>query len=541
MEVIHDFWRDRTTQSEASPDTAIQALAAETIVEPPTLPPLYANAEGEGVPDMGADGVPAPWQRRQRRRMSLSSASAGPVTPAATANDEAGTDTPPAEGSVSRLAYLRARLAANAARRRMTKRATFVRRALMLTNVVGQRWSSHRLHQIPTHLSQVAVHGVICLLSFWGLGLGALVGGSDCVAMDLSPAACRCVSFNSQGLRRASGQTSPRPGKVTSIVDCMHFHCRYNDAFCHACTLNIGSSLFHSSTYALIFRPHAAMGTSKASKRRQANRPGRRERAADRGDRPAAYIEEQFTEVSQASSTSQLVGATLGFPETSWPRFSGDVSGLTWTTESAAICRHATLVLPIPLQLRASTLGPLANEPAAFSSTDMLSTYVPVPWIRLGRLGRTLTICPSRTPSSRGAVAGYGDCGLLLPSTTLLIMWRIVLRNRVSTTMPVIPARIPLRNSSRLPRGRVLHSAWRSVLRPISLRQKCHISRDCECQFAFACIPPVRRCKVEERLDNMQERYHTSAPVFAFRVSGTGTRVVCRSTLPLAPASDSGS
>ena len=379
MEVIHDFWRDRTTQSEASPDTAIQALAAETIVEPPTLPPLYANAEGEGVPDMGADGVPAPWQRRQRRRMSLSSTSAGPVTPAATANDEAGTDAPPAEGSVSRLAYLRARLAANAARRRMTKRATFVRRALMPTNDVGQRWSSHRLHLIPTHLSQVAVHGAICLLSVWGLGLGALVGGSDCVAMDLSPAACRCVSFTSQGLRWASGQTSPRPGKGASIMDCMPFHCHYNDAFCHACTLNIGSSLSHSSTYALIFRSHVAMGTSKASKRRQANRPGRRERAADRGAGPAADIEEQFTEVSQASSTSQLVEATLGSPETSWPRSSGDVSGLTWTTESAAICRHATLVPPIPLQLRASTLGPLAHEPAAFSSTDMLSMYVPVP------------------------------------------------------------------------------------------------------------------------------------------------------------------
>ena len=79
MEVIHDFWRERTGMYDASPDASLQALAAETTVEPPTLPPLCPSTDGEGELTLGADGVPAPWQRRQRRRMGLASSSASAV------------------------------------------------------------------------------------------------------------------------------------------------------------------------------------------------------------------------------------------------------------------------------------------------------------------------------------------------------------------------------------------------------------------------------------------------------------------------------
>ena len=92
------FWRERA--------------GAETTVEPPTLPPLGANADGEGVLAMGADGGPGNGAN-QKMGLTLSSASAVSEAPAAAAVDDAtGADAPPAEGSVSRLAYLRARLAA---------------------------------------------------------------------------------------------------------------------------------------------------------------------------------------------------------------------------------------------------------------------------------------------------------------------------------------------------------------------------------------------------------------------------------------------
>ena len=45
-------------------------------------------------------------------------------------------------------------------------------------------------------------------------------------------------------------------------------------------------------------------------------------------------------------------------------------------------------------------------------------------WTRLGRSRRMCTICRFRTLSSRGAVAGYGDCAFLLPSTILLNLLR---------------------------------------------------------------------------------------------------------------------
>ena len=99
------FWRDRADTTVTSPDESLQVLAAETPVEPLTLPPLDGTTAGGVVPTLEADGVTAPWQRRQSRRLNLTASAddttAAPVSEAV----------PLAEGSVSRLAYLRARLA----------------------------------------------------------------------------------------------------------------------------------------------------------------------------------------------------------------------------------------------------------------------------------------------------------------------------------------------------------------------------------------------------------------------------------------------
>ena len=148
------------------------------------------------------------------------------------------------------------------------------------------------------------------LLQYHGLGLGAArdcsVRCSECVAGARSHDARRCVSLSSQGLRWASGQTSPRQGGVACIAGYMHSTCRHMDALCSTHCIILCLSLLNRTACASIICPHVDMGTSKASKRRQANRPGRRERAAERGGEPAADTEELSAEEDQTSATSQL-------------------------------------------------------------------------------------------------------------------------------------------------------------------------------------------------------------------------------------------
>ena len=163
-------------------------------------------------------------------------------------------------------------------------------RTSALTADTGKRWHSHRLRLVSICSSQVAVRGVVSPLLLWCLGLGVVrdcsVSCRDCVAPASLDDACRCMSPPSQGLRWAFGQTSPLPSRVTTKLGHMHFSCRYQ-AVPHR--LIFGQSLISSFTRASISRPPVDMGTSKASKRRQANRPGgRRERAAERGGAPTA-------------------------------------------------------------------------------------------------------------------------------------------------------------------------------------------------------------------------------------------------------------
>ena len=371
---------------DASPDASLQALAAEAIVEPPTMPPLYHSAEGDGELTLGADGVPAPWQRRQRRRLGLASSSASAMSAApAMANVGAESDTaaPPADGSVSRLAYLRARLAANAARRRMTKCVALVCRTLVLASDTDKRKRSHWLRLLFIHSSQVVARGVVYPLIPWRLGLGVVqgcfTGCSDCVALAHLHDASWCMFLHSQGSRWASGQTSPRQGKVAYAAGCMHFHCRYVDALSPLHGLILCSSLHDSiACESLLYHP-VAMGTSKASKRRQANRPGRRERAAERGGEPAADAEAPSSEEDHAPSSSQLVDPAPPFSETLRQCSSSGASAMAWTVASDVICRHATLVPPIPVQLRAQTMGSPARDVAALSPHGVMDTYMPVP------------------------------------------------------------------------------------------------------------------------------------------------------------------
>ena len=68
----------------------------------PKMPPLDVTTAGGVVPTMGADGVTAPWQRRQRRRLGLAPSSttlAVPEAPAeATTAAPASVAVPLAEG-----------------------------------------------------------------------------------------------------------------------------------------------------------------------------------------------------------------------------------------------------------------------------------------------------------------------------------------------------------------------------------------------------------------------------------------------------------
>ena len=196
-----------------SPDESLQVLAAETPVEPPTLPPLDGTTAGGLVPTLGADGVTAPWQRRQSRRLHLTPTSTTFTVPEAPADDTtaapASEAVPLAEGSVSRLAYLRARLAASAARRRLAKCSAMVCRTSTSTADMATRW----MCLVPIHSSQVAGHGVVSPLLLWCLGPGAVrdcrVSCRSCVAPASLDDACWCMSRLQPGLRWAIGQTSP--------------------------------------------------------------------------------------------------------------------------------------------------------------------------------------------------------------------------------------------------------------------------------------------------------------------------------------------
>ena len=61
MEVINDFWQERANATAAPPDESMQALAAEALVEPPTLPPTDLANAGLAVMTTGESGAAAPW------------------------------------------------------------------------------------------------------------------------------------------------------------------------------------------------------------------------------------------------------------------------------------------------------------------------------------------------------------------------------------------------------------------------------------------------------------------------------------------------
>ena len=156
------------------------------------------------------------------------------------------------------------------------------------------------------------------------------------------------------------------------------------------------------------------------------------------------------------------------FQTTSLPCLSDDHSVLAWATGSDAICHHTRpWYHPYP---RCSGHRPLdirsMNQQTPLRLTRWTSTcpfwkgFPLIIWIRLGGSRRMCTICRFRTLSSRGAVAGYGDCALLLPSMILLILLRTVFRyNVMGFKVPLRPALTLLPSSSRLPTGYVLHSS----------------------------------------------------------------------------------
>ena len=272
----------------------------------------------------------------------------GLTLPAAAAVDDAtGANAPPAEGSVSRLAYLRARLAANAARRRFTKSFALLCRTL-LTADAGKRWHSHRLRLVCISSSQVAVRGVVSPLLLWCLGLGVVrdcsVSCRDCVALASLDDACRCMSSPSQGLRWAFGQTSPLLSRVACMVGEMHLSCRYQAAPHPAHRPILGQSLLNSSTRASIFRPTWVLPRRPSGDRRIA--PG-----------VVNGLPSEAARLLPARRRHQRRRAR--------PLYPLSCSIQPW--------------LRIPLQLRAPAIGQLAREPAAFSPIGAMDTYMPVP------------------------------------------------------------------------------------------------------------------------------------------------------------------
>ena len=424
-------------------------------------------------------------------------------------------------------------------------------RASTLTADIDTRWHPCRLCLVPIYSSQVAVHGVVSpLLSSWSLGLGAVrdchVRCRSCVAPASLHDACRCMSRLPPGLRWAYGRTSPVQSRVACAVDLLHHRYRCQAAPHHTHPLILGQSILIHVARALISGPPAGMGTSKASKRRQAQRPGRRERAAERGGAPAAGAEGSSAEEDPTSSSSQWLDRASSSTATSLPCSSDDTSVLAWATESDAICHHATLVPPIPPLLRTPAFGHPVHEPADSSPIDEMDKYMPVPeglsFDHLDTLGR---IAPQvyHLPFQDTLIPwSYGDCAPLLPSMILLILLKTMFRYDVlAYTISLQPAQTLLPSSSRLPTGCVLHSAWTRLLRPMSLRRKCFFLRICKCHSAVAYLQLIWYRKVRGRPGSRQARCCASIPLPALHVSGAGVEVTCRCIPPLiAPALDFG-
>ena len=156
----------------------------------------------------------------------------------------------------------------------------------------------------------------------------------------------------------------------------MHHLYRCQAAPHHTRQLTVGQSMIIHLARALISGPPAGMGTSKASKRRQAQRPGRRERAVERGGAPAAGAEGSSAEEGPTSSSSQWLNMASSSAATSLPCSSDDHSVLAWATGSDAICHHATLVPPIPPLLRTPASGHPVHEPADSPPLDEMDKYM---------------------------------------------------------------------------------------------------------------------------------------------------------------------
>ena len=163
----------------------------------------------------------------------------------------------------------------------------------------------------------LAVRGVVSPLLLWCLGLGAV---RDC------PVRCRCC---------------------------------------------VAPALLSSSTRASISRLRVGMGTSKASKQRQAQRPNRRERAAH-CRRGGVVAEEDPT-----SSFCQWVDRAVFSTAASRQCTSEDASVLAWAAGPDTICRHATLAPPIPPLLRAPAFGHADHEPEDSSPIGTMDKYMP--------------------------------------------------------------------------------------------------------------------------------------------------------------------
>ena len=315
------------------------------------------------MPALGADGETAPWQRRQSRRLHLTSPSTTHTMPEAPADEAAAPANeavPLAEGSVSRLAYLRARLAASAARRRLAKCSAMECRTSTPPAYMTMCW----MCLIPISSSQVAGPGMMSPLLLWCLGPGVVtdcrVSCRSCVTPASLNDACWCMSRLQPGLRWATGRTSPSQSRVACAVDHMHHPYRYQAVPHHIHRPAVSQSMIIHLARPLVTGPSANMGTSKASKRRQAQRPGRREEGP-------------------TSSSSQWLNMASSSAATSLPCSSDDHSVLAWATGSDAMCHHATLVPPIPPLLRVPASRHPVHTPADPPPLDEVDKYMPVP------------------------------------------------------------------------------------------------------------------------------------------------------------------
>ena len=187
---------------------------------------------------------------------------------------------------------------------------------------------------VPIPSSQVAGHGVMSPLLLWCLGPGAVtdcrVSCRSCVTPASLDDACWCMSRLQPGLRWAIGRTSPSQSRVACAVDHVHHLYRCQAAPHHMHQLTVGQSMIIHLARTLITGPPASMGTSKASKRRQAQRPGRRERAVERGGAPAAGVEGSSAEEGPTSSSSQWLNMASSSAAASLPCSSDDHSVLAW-------------------------------------------------------------------------------------------------------------------------------------------------------------------------------------------------------------------